>query len=93
MMTEDEMIAVIQSYNDGKQIQCALKDDNRGCFDWDNVSERCGPQWNFQTHIYRVAPEPRKPREWKVYELDGHVWSKFDGLIGGKIIRVREVIE
>ncbi len=92
-MTEDEMIAVIQSYKDGKRIQCALKDDNRGCFEWNNVSERCGPQWNFQTHIYRVAPEPRKPREFWITPMKYGLCHFSEEPTNDSLWHVREVIE
>ncbi len=59
-MTDDEIIAVVQEHKEGKQIQRVLRDSN--C-EWIDVIEAC---WDFDHYNYRVAPEPRKPREWKI---------------------------
>jgi hypothetical protein len=54
--------------------------------------------WNFIKTDYRVAPEPRKPREWwaEMYsdESVGQLFTDSRELTkGGELIRVREVIE
>jgi hypothetical protein len=88
-MTDDEIIAVVQSHKDGKKIQV-----QSGHFhDWETLSDRCEVQWNFGLFNYRVAPEPRKPREWTVAIGEIGLW--FENTITNKfeVIRVREVMD
>ena len=91
-MTDDEIIAVVQAHKEGKKIQISVKGSGDWCFfDGD-------PSWNFCTCDYRVAPEPRKPREWWAeLPTDGSVGQIFTNrgqlTIGGELVRVREVIE
>lgn len=51
MMTDDEIIAVVQAKKAGKVIQCRLFDLKQP---WDDIS---APVWNFYRFIYRVKPE------------------------------------
>ncbi len=92
-MTSDEIIAVVKAYSDGKIIQCR----NKGAEGW--ASFRAGDEivWNFGIFDFRVAPEPRKPREWWAeVPSDGSVGQLFQNLSqntkGYELVRVREVI-
>lgn len=74
MMTHDEMIAVIQAHQQGRQLQY----DTRG--EWFDVQG--DPIFNFAAHDYRIKPEP-KLRPWKAEEGVGKiVRSKKKGNIG-----------
>ena len=89
-MTDDEIITVVRAQMNGqaRRIQCkAPTSDN--C--WMPLTNPDG-YLNFRYMDYRVAPEPRKPREWLMGEdIDGNlVDSNLYG--GGRRIRVREVI-
>ena len=64
-MNPDEMIAIIQAYKDGKNIQRKNKNHN----EWfDGV-----PYWNFADCEYRV--KPRKPREIWVNIYSGDIFG------------------
>ncbi len=96
MMTDDEIIAVVQAHKEGKQIQVLEIHSGLG---WVNVSEN-KPNWNFGGTNYRVAPEPRKPREWWVIKRDnGSSFNEFvayeckQSYCDKEQIHVREVIE
>jgi hypothetical protein len=93
IMTDDEIIAVVQAHKDGKKIQV-----QSGHFhDWETLSDRCEVQWNFGLFNYRVAPEPRKPREFWLYPLRHGLYNALDkydeGSPGVPQIHVREVID
>ncbi len=60
-MTDDEILEVVQAHKEGKRIEYALK---TRCT-W--VLESHPPLWDFLKYDYRVAPEPRKPREWWIH--------------------------
>ena len=89
-MTDDEIIAVVQAHKEGKKIQVR----SRICGSWAGCEN---PAWAFDNLDYRVAPEPRKPREWWVMEHIGgsltvsHIEPNESPCF--KVIRVREVIE
>lgn len=95
-MTTDEMIAVIQAYKDGKQIQYRNLQPGAG---WNDVSPD-GPAWCFNEVEYRVKPEPPEPRE---FYLDASDPWKVGGYLiaygshhphpGSNFIRVREVLD
>jgi hypothetical protein len=100
MMTDDEIIAVVQAHKEGKKIECRSIDRtnphmNGTVSDW----KQCKPYWNFDLFEYRVTPEPRRPREWMcmlnpdgtITPYDKPVSPEF--LLASKTIRVREVIE
>lgn len=53
-MTNQEIIAVIQAYEDGKVVQYEAYTG-----EWYSVKT---PEWNFQKWSYRVKPEPEPPR-------------------------------
>lgn len=53
-MTNQEIIAVIQAYEDGKTVQYEAYTG-----EWYSVKT---PEWNFQKWRYRVKPEPEPPK-------------------------------
>jgi len=69
-MTDDEIITIVTAHKEGKQIQ--LRCSNIP--EWTDVV-RNEPSWNFEMIEYRVAPEPRKPREWWVCIDNGEIKS------------------
>lgn len=82
-------ISVMQAALEGKPIQ-----GRKRCSDdhWYTVE----PAWEWKTYEYRIAPEPRKPREFFVSVSDDGVAFKFDEgdeRLGYEKVRVREVIE
>jgi len=94
MMTDDEIISVVQAHKEGKKIQFQTRIGTiwRDC----EVSFK-EPSWNFNLYRYRVAPEPRKPREWRVVVTGGDEICSYSPLFYGEppsyTIKVREVIE
>ncbi len=57
MMTNRQIIEVVQAAEEGKTIQV-----RSGTFpsEWENCSNRCDCPWNFGLFDYRVAPEPQR---------------------------------
>lgn len=61
-MTIDEMIAVMEHYKNGGEIQVALKRNsiahkiNPMEYDWQNI---CEPSWDWDLYSYRIKPEPK----------------------------------
>jgi hypothetical protein len=55
----ERVIAVMQAFVDGKQIQVRHRHDDPI---WHNVRHACGitPAWDWTHHEYRVEPEPEK---------------------------------
>lgn len=53
MMTDKEIIAVVQAHLDGKKIECRSQRTN---FNWKVVDT---PYWDFSGSDYRVNPGPR----------------------------------
>ncbi len=93
MMSDDQIITVVQAHREGKNIEFILRDEikhERGPFLWHKIADN--ERWNFIDYVYRVAPEPRKPREWTVVEYQGGIYSQFSGQFPN-YIRVREIIE
>ncbi len=92
-MTDDEIIAVVMAHQEGKKIQVRDKRDHPNN-KWTNDPD---PKWDFLVGEYRVAPEPRKPREWIVgVTPDRHIISWRPDLMPHEVtetIQVREVIE
>jgi hypothetical protein len=93
-MTDDEILEVVQAHKEGKKIQIRWKDTD---VSWIAMSH--DPNWDFVNVDYRVAPEPRKPREWYAeiptdgYSV-GQIFTYSRQLTkGGELVRVREVIE
>ncbi len=95
-MTDDEIIAVVQAHKEGKAIQ------TRSHFHPLEGWQTCNPIWDFYQNEYRVAPEPRKSREWHVHVIRGssvfgdcEMLTSFpaDQSTVKETIRVREVIE
>ncbi len=88
-MTDDEIISVVQAHKEGKEIQV----NSNGT--WRSVMGH--PVWNFPEHEYRVAPEPRKPREWWLNDqnllfADEHTARSLSTNTYYDPIHVREVI-
>ena len=90
MMSDDQILEVVQAHKEGKKIQVLAIHSDLG---WQNCDS---PSWDFARTNYRVAPEPRKPRELWLQECtraDGTgngLWQeKFEGLG----THFREVIE
>jgi hypothetical protein len=94
-MSDDEIIAVVQARKDGKKIECRSILPS-GWNKWSSVN--WPPVWNFEKAEYRVAPEPRKPREWWVCNAPHGNWSVVEHDCPHKCcatqhIKVREIIE
>ncbi len=90
-MSHDEMISVIQAHKDGKTIECKKINPTTLNSGWFNAE----PFWDFAAYNYRVAPEPRKPREWWI-DLRVGYGMVFDCPESGRPdarIHVREIIE
>ncbi len=85
-MTDDEILEVVQAHKDGKRIEVYEGASWKIC--------AFQPPWNFGMFDYRVAPEPRKPREWWICPNPKHEGFDFAYSSGNyPLIRVREVIE
>ncbi len=92
-MDDDEIIAVVQAHKEGKPIQWRrLIEREHGC--WSSLNPKDYARWNFDEFRYRVAPEPRKPREWSVHvDINGMITSYARNQLDiTDTIRVREVI-
>ncbi len=98
-MTDDEIIAVVQAHKEGKKIEWrfdAGRIQNATAY-WEPLTE----SWNwgdFRDREYRVAPEPRKPREWWIeLRCDGSFIQMFTHSAqltrGGELVHVQEIIE
>jgi len=99
-MSDDHIIAVVQAHKEGKKIQ----GKNRLLSNvWVDLPEQIN--WDFMEKEYRVAPEPRKPRELWLIEDKSDRTSVFSvpkfaaypsrqlGCDSNEQIHVREVIE
>ena len=92
-MTIDEMIAVLQAYKAGRQIQLMFANEP------DAWTDCKGPQFDFSTFAYRVKPEPREFWLEPSSTCDGYyVYDKEDAKpyvwrCEAKRIKVREVLE
>ena len=90
-MSDDEILEIVQAHIQGKKIEYReiyLREHGR----W--IPADTPDLWDFRNRRYRVAPEPRKPREWDVYEISNCITS-FEPMKphSWKSIRVREVLE
>jgi hypothetical protein len=88
-MSDDEILAVVQAYKEGKKIQVCSPIEGAKWHDCER------PMWAFDNLDYRVAPEPRKPREWSVHVVTDGVITSFplhENMIQ-ETVRVREVLE
>ena len=90
MMTDDEIIAVVQAHKVGKVIEWSYKAGTR----W---QQALSPVWNFDSLDYRVKPEPPKPREFWIEERFGYVHALHNNLKpalreGSLFTHVREVL-
>ncbi len=85
-MTDQDIINVVAAHQEGKIIECR----NKGCQGWSAFSEGDEIVWNFGIFDFRIAPEPRKPRElFLTYSGNGLWWETLDR--SGTLFR--EVIE
>ncbi len=97
-MTDDEIIAVVQAHKEGKQIQARVLESSPSyCFGLDGkwMMLNVGV-WDFANVEYRIAPEPRKPREWLAFvTLAGGISSNcpINAESQYESVKVREVIE
>lgn len=93
-MTDDEIIAVVTAHKEGKRIQWRHCVGDGKPSDWYTPGKGHHPHWDFAFYEYRVAPEPRKLREWSVVlNREGDIIAVAVYREGHEIIRVREVIE
>ncbi len=100
-MTDDEIIAVVRAHKEGKTIQYRKLHGPRIWNEEGWVNHPFGNiEWHFVSIEYRVAPEPRKPREWKIpITANGGVAYTANGGVAYlttepiTIVRVREVID
>lgn len=87
-------ISVMQAALEGKKIQVRMREDTSGA--WGCECDCTDAIWNWNTFDYRIAPEPRKPREWLVWSHPNGTISVMAGQLicpMTQAIRVREVIE
>lgn len=57
MMTEHDMIRVLDAYLNGNAIECRYRPEIMAYDDWAEVQN---PSWDFMTFDYRVKPEPEQ---------------------------------
>lgn len=94
----DRRIEVMKAYRDGVKLE--INHGREG--DW--VALHVEPSWNWHHHDYRIAPEPRKPREcWVIFPLNyphprviGGA-TKIDAMLsavegGDEVVHMREVL-
>lgn len=95
MMTDDEILTVVQAHKEGKKIECKGRHLSHPMIPKWNEWTDSNPHWNFAEFDYRVAPEPRKPREWNITICNGQIvgQSVFTGSCEIEKILIREVIE
>lgn len=86
MMSDDEILLVVKAHKEGKKIQVLAIHSDLGWQDCRN------PSWNFGTTTYRVAPEPRKPKQWWLEFKDGgtHAEVHFNNYCGD-CVHVQEI--
>jgi hypothetical protein len=92
-MTHAEILAVIQASKEGKPIQFRLRNVTG---EWYDRTGSQTPDFNFCTYDYRMKPECRRPREWKIPSVilnspDLLNWFRGCHSTGGDI-HVREVL-
>jgi len=94
-MTDDEILKVVQAHKEGKRIQGKSPQQSNV---WVDLTVE-PIIWNFMKCEYRIAPEPRKPREfWLCNGRDRSDWvmvpeTHSTNCCGGEKIKVREVLE
>lgn len=98
-MTNQEIIAVVEASESGKEIQFRDKRTEN----W--LDCKLAPEWNFASREYRVKPEPPKPRDfWLALYGSGVKPDAFCSKVGAEafcritqlsepLIHVREVLE
>lgn len=66
MKTTKQMIEVMKAFEDGKEIECSVKEQNR----W---TINTNPVWNWREFDYRIREEPKKMKtvyEWMLCDRD-----------------------
>ena len=94
IMSDDEILEVVQAHKEGKKIESRPLHLDQ----WFPILSLSSPTWNFAENDYRVAPEPRKPREWRLKFDEGSkevkgITSAIDVGFAQNWILVREVLE
>jgi hypothetical protein len=92
MMSDDEIIAVVQAHNEGKAIEWRPKNwkgDTNSEWKLDDRGPR-EPDFNFYSYDYRVK---REPREWTVPEPFWRGSNEIYNSTTVEMIHVREVLE
>ncbi len=87
------MIAVIQAHKEGKKIQNRYAMQPGESNRYNEFEDIENPSWNFNKYDYRVAPEPRKPREWWIEPLKYGLCRMSEEASTCALWHVREVIE
>lgn len=80
-MTTAEKIAVMQAYEDGKQIQTRTNLFKNNLFKSDWVDMNIEPSWDWVINDYRIKPEVKKPtyRPYKdTYEMIADYKERFN---------------
>lgn len=92
MMSDTDIIEVVAAHATGKKIQ--QRDADHPELGW---RECPFPNWDFYRVDFRVTPEPRKPREWKIcLDENGNALADSRFILTSypkEVIRVREVLE
>ena len=103
IMTDDQILEVVQAHKEGKKIQSLSVYESDVPHHWRDVRfgetvNQLPVNWDFTRFIYRVEPEPRKPREFEIIlDNNDEIWNDKSfhhcHAINHERIRVREVIE
>lgn len=93
MMTDQQIIDVVQAHINGSRIEC--RDFSEKPDLWRETSD--SPAWSFCTREYRVKSEPPKPREWWLYFWHGiempNIYSMRQlNVTADREVHVREVL-
>jgi hypothetical protein len=97
MMTDDQILEVVQARKNGKQIEILY--DTRHGYTYETWITTDIDSWDFLNHDYRVKPEPPKPREFWLCKYnssptDYSVWSHpVKQYNADEVIHVQEVLE
>ncbi len=85
-MTDEQIVDVVLAHMQGKKIQYGYSDSWADCQD-------NHPNWDFSRFNYRVAPEPRKPREFWITPMKYGLCHFSEEPTNDSLWHVREVIE
>jgi hypothetical protein len=92
MMTDDQILEVVSAHKEGKKIEYSWG----SCVNWYEFLPQ--DKWNFDRYVFRVAPEPHKPREWVTNVINGEIQGSGHRItnvtpVVENNVRVREVLE